>query len=182
MTWNTVASPIYTSTPAAINTLDAAGGGANIAVGTVFVDSNINNLTGNSTIANFKLWRRNSSGATSVTFAATAALQAAASTFSIRETRANTAGWSPTIVVTIAGSGSVPVAANIPAALSAAGLVNVDGVCGIIAGSSTGLQDHRIKGRMNATQTNFDNTFIRICFWYLLFQIWIILDNLKLIF
>ena len=137
MTWNTVASPIYTSTPAAINTLDAAGGGANIAVGTVFVDSNINNLTGNNTIANFKLWRRNSSGATSVTFAATAAVQAAASTFSIRETRANAAGWSPTIVVTIAGSGSVPVAANIPAALSAAGLVNVTAVYNSTAGTLT---------------------------------------------
>jgi hypothetical protein len=137
MTWNTVAAPIYTSTPAAINTLDAAGGGANISVGTVFIDSNINNLTGNNTIANFKLWRRNSSGPTSVTFAATSAVQAAASTFSIRETRANTAGWSSSITVTVAGSGSVPVAANIPAALSAAGLVNVTAVYNASAGTLT---------------------------------------------
>ena len=137
MTWNTVPAPIYTSTLTAINTLDAAGGGLNIPVGTVFADSNINNLTGNSTIANFKLWRRNSLGATSVTFAATSSVQAAASTFSIRETRANSAVWSGSITVTVAGSGTVPVAAGIPAALSAAGLVNVTAVYNATAGTLT---------------------------------------------
>lgn len=136
-TWNTVSAPIYTGTVNAIYTLDAAGGGSNIPVGSLFIDQNINNLTGNNTIANYKLWRRHFSGATSVVFAATSNTQNAASTFSIRETRANSASWSSNITVTIPGSGSIPVAQSIPAALSAAGLVNVTAVYDATAGTLT---------------------------------------------
>lgn len=137
MTWNTVSAPIYASTVAANYTLDAAGGGAGIPVGSLFIDSNRDNLSGTSRLADFAVWRRNSTAPTTVTFAATNSTQAAASTFTIRETRANTATWSTNITVTVPGSGSTPVAELIPAALSASTVQHVTAAYDEDAGTLT---------------------------------------------
>jgi hypothetical protein len=125
MTWKSVSAPLYSSTVAASYALDAAGGGSNIPVGTLYVDSNVNNLSGGSRVADFAIWRRHASSPTTVVFATTVSTQAAASTFTIRETLANQSNWSSNITVTVPGSGSIPVAELIPAALSASGIVNV---------------------------------------------------------
>ena len=126
--WSTVTAPIYNSTRQAIEKLDYAGGGKNIAVGTLFVESDFDHDgigAPNASVAKFKLWRRSSTSATTVVGAPTTYTNASQSTFSIRESLASGTAWGDTIVVTIPGSPTLAVASLIPAALSAAGLVNV---------------------------------------------------------
>jgi hypothetical protein len=120
--WVSVAAPIYTSTRNAIEKLDYTGGGKNIPVGTLIVDADYNNIGG---AATFKLWRRNSTGATIIVSSASTATQSATSQFSIRETLANTSTWSLPKIVSITGNNFASVASLIPAALSAQGLTNV---------------------------------------------------------
>lgn len=64
-TWSTISAPIYSDVQAATYALDSVGGGTNIAVGSLFVDSNVNDST--SETADFKIWRRNKTGSTVVT-------------------------------------------------------------------------------------------------------------------
>jgi hypothetical protein len=120
--WVTVPAPMYTSTRNAIEKLDYTGGGRNIPVGTIAVDADFDNIGNNAT---FKVWIRNSTGATSIVSGPSVTTQAATSQFTIRETLASTSTWSTTKIVSIAGSNSASVASQIPAALSAQGLVNV---------------------------------------------------------
>ena len=118
--WTSVSAPIYESTRKAIQTLDYAGGGRNIPVGTVFVESDYdhNALTNAATAqATFKLWRRNSTSVTTIVSPASLATPAAPATFTIRETLASTSTWGATQTVTI-GSTLTSVASQIPAALN----------------------------------------------------------------
>jgi hypothetical protein len=91
--WTKVAAPIYDSIKTANYTLDNAGGGKNIPVGSLFIESNYNH-TGVDTV-NFKLWRKNSAGATTITsaFNGATASTGTTSTFIIRETNTTTNTW-----------------------------------------------------------------------------------------
>ena len=118
--WSTVSAPIYNSTRQALQTLDLSGGGLNIPVGNLFIQTNTTTPT-----ATFKVWRRSAAGATVVATAATAATSSSASSFTIRETLANSSAWGSTVTVNIAGSAGTNIASLVPAAISAAGLTNV---------------------------------------------------------
>ena len=83
--FTSVAAPVYADPQTAINTINKAG---DIAVGTIFVEPNFDHGDGsedNPQIANFKLMRRNASGATSVTSTATTAVITTSSEFVIKE-------------------------------------------------------------------------------------------------
>jgi Phage tail sheath C-terminal domain len=126
--FTSVTAPLYGSTRQAIEKLDYAGGGANIPVGSVFVDYDVDNnsaTTATTTVANFKIWRRSASSPTVITGTPSVVTTTSNSTFTIRETLASTSTWGPSLTVTVIGSASASVAQQIPAALSAAGLVNV---------------------------------------------------------
>jgi hypothetical protein len=122
--WGTISDPIYASPEAAIYDLDKVGG-KNISAGTVFIESNYDHGTGASTssvkLAEFKLHRRNASSPTKVMVTTTATISST-STFSIKETLANSAVYSSSTVVTIPAGSTT---AGITTAVSAAGLVNV---------------------------------------------------------
>lgn len=136
--WSTVSAPIYSSTAEAIGSLDSGGGGQNIPVGSIMIDSNYENGAGTDLAANFKLWRRASSGPTSVVFAASNATEATTSTFTIRETTVNSSTFGATVTVTIQGSTTTSVASLIPAALSAqSGIKNVTATYDSVAGTLT---------------------------------------------
>jgi hypothetical protein len=66
--WSTKSAPLYTTPQEAIYNFDASGGGRNISVNTLFVETNYTdaNINTNDYIANFKIWRRKNSGATSI--------------------------------------------------------------------------------------------------------------------
>jgi Phage tail sheath C-terminal domain len=127
--WTSVSAPYYSSIAAAISVLDK-NGGQNIPVNTVIIESDPDHYgiasTGTVVTSEFKLWRKNSTGATtiSVTGASTAITQSSNSTFMMRATDADGI-WSDETPVTVSGSTSTSVAFNIPAAISAAGVPNV---------------------------------------------------------
>lgn len=126
--WTTVGAPIYNSARQALEKLDYTGGGKNIPVGTLFIESDYNHYgIANATAArvSFKVWRRNSTSPTTVVSPASTTLQSGTSQFTIRETVASSGVWGATKTVNITGSLSASVAAQIPAALSAAGLTQV---------------------------------------------------------
>lgn len=121
--WTTLTTPMYSSTREALEKLDYAGGGKNIPVGNVFVETNYDHAT--TATASFKVWRRAVSSPTIVSFVASTATSVTGTDFYIRESKANTSTWGPVTTITIAGSSTVPIAEQIPAALSAANLTNV---------------------------------------------------------
>lgn len=119
--WSTVSAPIYSSLNAANYALDPVGGGKNIPVGSLCIESN---WTQDATTpdARFKLWRRNATGPTTITSNASTSVLGVATTasFVIRET--NTAGnWVNTATVSITGDGS-KIGSLIPGALNVYGL------------------------------------------------------------
>jgi hypothetical protein len=109
--WNTVKAPVYSSVAAATYTFDKTGGGANIPVGTVFVESNYdhgdNSSTSTAIIANYKLYRRAAVSPTAITSAAKAPTThlISTSTFQIETTEPGIAGYSSTATITV-GTGT----------------------------------------------------------------------------
>jgi hypothetical protein len=127
-TWTTQSAPMHNSTRQALEKFDYAGGGKNIAVGTLFAETDYDHhglTTSTTAIASFKIWRRNATGSTTIVSAASNGTQIATSQFTIRETLASSSAWGATKTISISGSNLTSVAAQIPAAVSAAGLVNV---------------------------------------------------------
>jgi hypothetical protein len=126
--WTTVSAPIYSSTRQALEKFDYTGGGKNIPVGTVFVETDYDHYgiaNASTARATFKVWRRNSTSPTTVVSGASTSTQSSTSQFTIRETLGSSSVWGATKTINVSGSLSNSVAAQIPAALSAAGLVNV---------------------------------------------------------
>lgn len=122
--WSTKSAPIYTSTQAALSALDYTGGGANIPVGNVFIETNYRH-TSNNKLADFKVWRRNTSAPTRIAINTTSVTSAINTSFQLRETLGSSNVWGPVTTVTISASSTVPVAGQIPAAVSAANFTNV---------------------------------------------------------
>jgi hypothetical protein len=136
--WATLSADIYSSNAAAIKTLDSSGGGANIAVGTLYVESNYDHGTGTATkpsYANFKVYRRVSTSPTTITgdvnLSSTSIVATSATTYSftMAETIAGSAtpNTAKTIVVktTTGASTFVPSGSDIVTAISAAGFTNL---------------------------------------------------------
>jgi len=132
--WGTVSAPVYSSTREALQKLDYAGGGANIAVGSIFVESSYNHVTGDE--ANFKLWRRHASGATSISVV-DATTTSSGGTFTIRESLASSSSYGSLKTVTIASSTTTSVGSLVPAAISAAGFTNVSATYNVTSGVLT---------------------------------------------
>ena len=129
--WVSKIAPLYNSTLQALYSYDSAGGGANIATGTLFVESDPDHYgitTATNASAEFRVWRYNGAGSTSITGAVSTYTTSTASTFYVRETIKGSNSWRSTVLVTVAGDAVNPVAAGVPAALSAAGLTNITAV------------------------------------------------------
>lgn len=119
-TWSTVPAPIYTNSLKAIDGYDLAGGGTNIAVGSLYVEADPA-VQGTDLDAEFKLWRRNASGNMAITSgAATTATNASETTFLIRETVkvGNNWTWGPTVTAIVAASTTTSVASRLPTLLA----------------------------------------------------------------
>ena len=117
-TWTSTIANIYASKQAAIAALDSVAGGTNIPLGTVFIESDYNNLVnaGNTAAANFKLWIRYASAPTTVSAISSAILNSSSS-FTIRETLASGA-WNSPVVVSVASSPTVKLGSNIADAIN----------------------------------------------------------------
>jgi hypothetical protein len=126
--FSTVASPLYATHNSAIYNLDAAGGGANLTVGTLYTQYNIteqsmtaadaSDTTPN--VGDFQLFRYEG-GATTITSNNTSPSFTSGNTFTIKESIKNQEALNSAVTVTLAGTG----ADDFIAAVNGAGLTNV---------------------------------------------------------
>jgi hypothetical protein len=126
--FSTVASPLYATHNSAIYNLDAAGGGTNLTVGTLYAQYNIteqsmtaadaSDTTPN--VGDFQLFRYEG-GATTITSNNTTPSFTSGNTFTIKESVKNQEALSSAVTVTLAGTG----ADDFIAAVNGAGLTNV---------------------------------------------------------
>lgn len=125
--WTTVSAPLFDSIPSATYTLGSAAGGSTIPTGALFIETDFESTV--DTSATFRIWRRNSTGKTTLTSAATSAVTSdGLYEFEIRETTTSNGAWSSPYTITINPSDNTTLIASlIPAALSAAGLDHVTG-------------------------------------------------------
>jgi len=122
--WSEVDAPIYNTNADAIYGLDSTGGRLNIAVGTVYTMPNTSEATDK--LANFKLYRRANAGATTVTSSVvgTGKFGAATYTFTLQETRVNSAAFT-NATVSWTATGNASDAEAMASAINATGLTNV---------------------------------------------------------
>jgi hypothetical protein len=127
--WASISAPIYSSTRQALEKIDLVGGGKNIPVGTLFIESNYDHTgtisTSTNVAASFKIWRRQSTSPTTIISSVSSAKSVSTSTFTIRESLAHATDWSAVKTVTIHANSSTSIASLIPAAVSAAGFTNI---------------------------------------------------------
>ena len=165
-TWGTVSAPIYATSEAAIYAYDKTGG-ANIPVGTLFIESNYDHGTGASTasvkLSTFKVWRRNAVYPTTISYDVPSSFTtfntSTTSTFFIRETLANNATYSNTATVTLVPNANLD---DFVTAISGAGLTNIsaeyDAVADTISISHKLGGDFKLLDGTNSPLTGAGNT------------------------
>lgn len=128
--WSSVDAPLYQDGAYALYNLDKVGGGANLAAGTLYVKTNVDEDS--PAIGNYKVFTRAQTGATSITGTAigTSGIAAATYTFTLSETRVNSfkylgTGGASTATVSVTTAGSTADADLFAAAINATGLTNV---------------------------------------------------------
>ena len=149
--WDLVSAPIYANNQAALYSLDRTGGGANLAVGELYVQFNW--MEADDLAANFKIYRREAAGATTITSDIVSdQLTAGSSDFTIQETDAGSPALSSAVTVTFTAAGTAADADTIADAINAAGLTNivasVDAVNRVVI-SHTGGGDFRLNDGTN---------------------------------
>jgi len=174
MAFATVAAPVYSDSAAAIKALDV-GGGKNIPVGTLFVDSNFDAGTGaygSPTLGQFKIFRRDATspttvvGSSNLTSVSGTSFRITPSTtttthvyrFELSETLAGVSGHYNTATITVAtissGTASANViAASVVTAISAAGFTNIS--ASITSNGYLSIT-HSLGGDINITETTTD--------------------------
>ena len=123
--WTTISAPLYNSTRQAIEKLDYAGGGKNIAAGTLFVETDPNHYgltTATSVCAEFRVWRRAATSPTTITTYVNTA--SSVSDFHIRETIASSTAWATSATITVT-TATATLGAAIEQAINTSSLVNI---------------------------------------------------------
>ena len=122
--WDLTPAPIYDDNAKALLALDKAGGGINLAVGDLYVQSNWTEAADE--LAEFKVFRRSTAGASSVTSTAVTANSISAGTYglTLAETSAGVSTYSSRTISIIA-AGAVADAEEIANKINSAGFTNV---------------------------------------------------------
>ena len=152
--WNRASSPIYNSNHSAIYALDRSGGGINIPVGTVFIQSNaIENTNDN---ANFKVFVKRAGGATTITSNKITASTFAGGTYNItmQESLKSQEALDSAKTVSFTAAGQATDAQEMTAAINAAGFTNI--VASVDSQNRITIS-HTIGGEIRLTDT--DNAF-----------------------
>jgi hypothetical protein len=125
--WIEYSAPIYSSTHAALYYLDRSGGGVNLAVDTLFIQSN--STEGTPETANFRLWKRAASGNTVITSAVvTGDTFATNNTFFINEFDKGSLSLHGDVEVSFTANGDAEDADLFAAAVNALNLHHVEAV------------------------------------------------------
>ena len=123
--WETIDAPIYATNHAALFGLDRAGGGANLLATDIYVQTNAEEAATN--VADFTIFKRNGTGATSITsgIVTTGTVSAASYGFTISESTKGSATMSTPVNVSVTATGASTDAELIATGINAAGLTNV---------------------------------------------------------
>jgi hypothetical protein len=149
--WDLQSAPIYADNPAALKALDSAGGGVNLAVGDLYVQSNWTEAS--DPLAEFKVFRRSASGASSIT---TSAIVAQLDSDSVDFTLAETVAGSTTLTsrqITFTGAGTAADAETLADEINSAGFANV--VASVDANDKVTIS-HTKGGDVQITDTSGD--------------------------
>lgn len=114
--WSTVSAPIYENDQTALKNIDPTGGGVNIAVNTLYVQYDSTELDN----ATYKVFRRYTTGATTVTSTDTAPTFVSAETFTIQASAKNSTTLTSPVTAVLGGT----TAADFVSAFNAAGVAN----------------------------------------------------------
>ena len=122
--WTDISAPIYPNNMSALKALDSTGGGLNLAVGTLYVMSNTTEAA--AVEADFKIYRRANSGATTITSSIIAAqVSAGTYAFTISESTTNSDTMTTPVTVSITPTGAATDSEVLAAGINGAGLTNV---------------------------------------------------------
>jgi len=147
--WDLVSAPIYADNETALAKLDATGGGINLAVGDLYVQSNWTEST--DPIAEFKVFRRSASGASSVTSNTVASqITAGSVSFNLSETTVGSATVS-TRTIGIAAAGDDSDADTIADGINSAGFANI--VASVDANNKVTIS-HKLGGDIEIADTD----------------------------
>ena len=146
--WEEISAPVYKTATSALYNLDRAGGGVNLAVGSLYV--NADNGTDQ---VDYKIWRRENAGTSKVTGSIVSASGIAASTYSltINETRKGASTTSQAIV-SITTTGASSDADVMAGAINGASALN--NVKASVDSLNRLVLEHTEGGEINITDTN----------------------------
>ena len=123
--WDTVEAPLYASNEEALYKLDLAGGGANLAAGALYVQTN---CAGDAQpLGSYKIYRREAATPTSVRGSKIVAstMTSGVKTFTVASTDAGKATFSTPITVSATFNGTITDADTLAAAITSANIENV---------------------------------------------------------
>ena len=148
--WDAVEAPIYATNEEALFTLDRTGGGENLAVGDLYVQSNVAGDT--LPLATFKLFRREALAPTTVRSSrvATQLTNGQLYTFAMQATTPGSASFT-TAAISITAVGAAADASLVAAAITNAGLANVSAE---VDGQNRVVIKHSKGGEIKFTDTD----------------------------
>ena len=150
-TWNKIESPMYDSNSAALYNLDRTGGGANIAIGSIYAKTNV--AADSSPLGTFKLYRRKNVGPTTITSGKITAttFSAGSKRITISSTKKNQLTFESAVELTFAATG-----ATTDAALMAAAITNIGmhGVSAEVNAQNKVVIKHSEGGEIKFTDTD----------------------------
>ena len=123
--WDTVAAPLYATHEEALYKLDRSGGGAGLAAGSLYVQTNV---AGDAQpLGTYKFYRRNAASLTSITSKkiVAATITAGTRTFTVASTDAGQAAFNDPVTVSAVTNGTITDADTIAAAITAANIESV---------------------------------------------------------
>ena len=131
LSWVAYAAPIYATTHSSLFYLDRSGGGANIPLDQLMVQTNADEHSGTDATpatATFRVWRRAATGNTTITsgVVTTSTFTAGTNEFSIAESLAGQEALSAAVEITFTATGAVADAERMAAAVNAAGFTNIE--------------------------------------------------------
>jgi len=122
--WDTKSVSIFADNQTAIYNLDKSGGGLNLNSDALFVK--FNDAEESTLVANFKVYKRNATGATTITGSAvTTQVSAGGVTFSIQESIVGSASLNSAVAISATATGAATDADVIAGAINSAGFTNV---------------------------------------------------------
>ena len=147
--WSTVTTPIYNTPEGAIYGLDKTGGGANLLAGALYAKVNVDEL--DDPIGNYKVYSRVAAGATSVVGTVVTSIAAGTYTFTLQETKANTATLPAAVTVSATTTGATTDADVIAAAINAKGMTNV---VALVDSQNRVVIQHKLGGDIKIVDTD----------------------------